>query len=199
MTHYERLGITPDATAQEIRDAYRRAARRHHPDAAGDRSAQEMAAINDAWSVLRDPDRRRAYDLSLAGPSVRDDASTRAPVDDDEPPLPPRRPSFNPLARYQDPPRFPWRLMFVLAGIGIVVVLVGVAISSPPKPRPPDNVLTTGSCVVIQSNGDAAEVDCSAAHDAVVVTLVAFDERCEAGLEAHRDRQGMGIACVKPG
>ena len=35
-------------------------------------------------------------------------------VDDDEPVV--RRPSYNPLARYQDPPRFPWRLMAVLAG-----------------------------------------------------------------------------------
>ncbi|MFT3854329.1 MAG: DnaJ domain-containing protein [Ilumatobacteraceae bacterium] len=197
MTHYERLGVAPDATVQEVRDAYRRAARRHHPDAAGEHSAQEMAAINEAWSVLREPDRRRAYDLSLARPSAPGGGPARPTVDDDEPLLPPRRPSFNPLARYQDPPRFPWRLMFVLAGIGTVVVLVGVAISSPPKPRPPDNVLTTGSCVVIQSNGDAAEVDCTAAHDAVVVTLVAFDERCEAGLEPHRDRQGMGIACLK--
>ena len=205
MTHYERLGVAPEASTQEVRDAYRRAARRLHPDAAGEHSAQQMAAVNQAWWVLRDPERRRAYDLSLPGPSSgsasgsssgsssRPSAAATSVVDDGPPP----RASFNPLSRYQDPPRFPWRFMAVLATIGIAVILIGVAFASPSTPRPPDNVLTTGSCVVIQSNGDAAEVDCASAHDAVVVTLVGFDERCEFGLEAHRDRQGMGVACVR--
>ena len=197
MTHYERLGVSPEASTNEVRDAYRRAARRLHPDAAGEHSAQQMAAVNQAWWVLRDPQRRRAYDLTLPGPSARPSATSSAPVVDDEPPAPAARPSVNPLARDQDPPRFPWRLMAVLAAIGIAVILIGVAIASPTEPRPPDNVLTTGSCVVIQQNGDAAEVDCSTDHDAVVITLVAFDERCEFGLEAHRDRQGMGVACVE--
>ena len=87
--------------------------------------------------------------------------------------------------------------MAILAAIGIAVVLIGVALDSPTKQPPPDNLLTTGSCIVVEPNGDAAEVNCTAAHDGVVVTLVPFDERCEAGLEAHRDRQGMGIACVQ--
>jgi molecular chaperone DnaJ len=62
---------------------------------------------------------------------------------------------------------------------------------------PPDNLLTPGSCVVVEPNGDAAEVDCANSHDGVVATIVAFDEACEAGLEPHRDRQGLGTACVK--
>jgi molecular chaperone DnaJ len=204
MTHYELLGIAPHASAQEVRDAYRRAARQHHPDAAGDRDVAAMAEINRAWWVLRDPQRRRDYDLTLAGPSASGQGSPAAPPDEDEDDeddeaFVPRRPSFNPLARYQDPPRFPWRFMAVLAALGIGVVLLGVVLDSPAKPPPPDNVLTTGSCVRVLPNGDAAEVNCTEEHDGVVVKLVAFDQRCEFGLEPHRDRQGMGIACVGPG
>ena len=206
MTHYELLGVAPHASAQEVRDAYRRAARQHHPDAVGERSAAAMADINRAWWVLRDPQRRRDYDLTLAGPSAVGPSTRPRPSvddddldDDDDLTAVPRRPSFNPLARYQDPPRFPWRFMAVLAVLGIAVVLLGVVLSSPSKPLPPDNVLTTGSCVRLLPNGDAAEIDCAEANDGVVVKLVAFDERCEFGLEPHRDRQGMGIACIEPG
>ncbi len=68
-THYEVLGVRPDATQDEIRRAYHALARRHHPDtqpAAEASAAREaglaMAAVNDAWKVLGDPARRRAYD-----------------------------------------------------------------------------------------------------------------------------------------
>ncbi len=195
MTHYELLGVAPTASADEVRDAYRRAARRHHPDAGAERSADAMAQINQAWWTLRDPDRRRDYDRSLAPPSELPQSPSPTEVDDDEPVV--RRPSYNPLARYQDPPRFPWRLMAVLAALGIGVVMLGVVLHTPAKPVPPDNLLTPGSCVTVQPNGDAAEVNCTAAHDGVVVTLVGFDERCETGLEPHRDRQGLGVACVE--
>lgn len=71
MTHYEVLGVAPDASTAEIRQAYLGLARRHHPDyfaAAGlvERAAAErrMRAVNAAWTVLGDHDRRRAYDRS---------------------------------------------------------------------------------------------------------------------------------------
>jgi molecular chaperone DnaJ len=193
MTHYELLGVSPEASAAELRDAYRRAARQHHPDAGGVRSAEAMADINLAWWVLRDPDRRRAYDLSLTPPALAPEPD----VADDDEPVVVRRPSYNPLARYQDPPRFPWRFMAILAAIGVAVVMIGVILHRPSKPAPPDNLLTPGSCIVVESNGDAAEVDCANPHDGVVATIVPFDEPCEADLEPHRDRQGLGIACVK--
>lgn len=78
VNHYERLGVTNDATRAAIRAAYRERARAAHPDAiahtdsGGARDDEEMAAINRAWFELRDPARRRAYDASIApfGPSV---------------------------------------------------------------------------------------------------------------------------------
>ena len=63
-THYEVLGISVRATSDEVRTAYRRAARARHPDAGGD--ARAMSELNAAWHVLRDPERRAAYDRLLA-------------------------------------------------------------------------------------------------------------------------------------
>jgi curved DNA-binding protein CbpA len=73
VTHYQVLGVRPDATQDEIRRAYHALARRHHPDTRPGADPSEsreagraMAAVNDAWEVLGDPARRRAYDN--AGP-----------------------------------------------------------------------------------------------------------------------------------
>jgi len=63
-SHYEVLGVAARATPDEVRDAFRRAARDHHPDAGGD--ARRMADLNAAWHVLGDPARRAAYDRQLA-------------------------------------------------------------------------------------------------------------------------------------
>jgi hypothetical protein len=67
-THYDLLGVPPDATAEEIQRAYRLLALRHHPDVAPDADQAVMAAINGAWSVLSDPARRRTYDAGLDQP-----------------------------------------------------------------------------------------------------------------------------------
>lgn len=64
MTHYEVLGVSPTAPTSEVRRAYVGLARRHHPDRAGG-DAEAMRAVNDAWTILRDPVRRADYDRSL--------------------------------------------------------------------------------------------------------------------------------------
>lgn len=61
--HYEVLGVPPDASTEDVREAYRRLAFRYHPDrnqAGGD---ERMARINEAYSILSDPLRRKAYDI----------------------------------------------------------------------------------------------------------------------------------------
>jgi curved DNA-binding protein CbpA len=60
ITWYAVLGISTDSDSETIRDAYRRLARRFHPDTGGD--AHSMSLINKAWAELGDPDRRAAYD-----------------------------------------------------------------------------------------------------------------------------------------
>lgn len=62
--YYQILGVDRSADQKEIRRAYRRLARRYHPDVnPGDRSAQEkFKAINEAYEVLSDPEKRQKYD-----------------------------------------------------------------------------------------------------------------------------------------
>jgi curved DNA-binding protein CbpA len=66
-THYDVLGVDVTATPEEVRAAYRLAARDHHPDAGGD--AGRMQEVNAAWHVLGDPVRRAAYDRELGRPT----------------------------------------------------------------------------------------------------------------------------------
>lgn len=61
--YYETLGVEPSAGEAEIKTAYRRLARRYHPDVSKEAGAEEkFKAINEAYEALRDPQKRSAYD-----------------------------------------------------------------------------------------------------------------------------------------
>lgn len=62
--YYEVLGIPRNASEREIKRAYRRLARKHHPDVnPGDREAEaKFKEITEAYEVLNDPKKRRQYD-----------------------------------------------------------------------------------------------------------------------------------------
>jgi hypothetical protein len=66
-TYYSLLGVDPGADADEIRAAYRRRSKEVHPDAGGDRELFLLVQL--AHDTLVDPDRRAAYDRTLAAPS----------------------------------------------------------------------------------------------------------------------------------
>src|SRR5215218_7148238 len=171
--HYETLGVHPDATAAEIRDAYRALARRHHPDR-GPVDDGAMAAINEAYRVLGEPARRAMYDAAQRGTGSAavggsGGAAGAGSAQLRTEPLPPTLPD----------PRIPWKLMIGMFVLGAAIVLAGAALYRPSDAPAPDNLLEPGSCVVIEVNNDAREVNCSGATDELVVsTLVAMDGEC---------------------
>ena len=57
---YRVLGVSPAASAAEIKAAYRALVKQHHPDAGGDH--RTILELNAAWEVLRNSERRRGYD-----------------------------------------------------------------------------------------------------------------------------------------
>ena len=62
--YYEILGVPKSAAQDEIRKAFRKLARQHHPDVAKDKKTAEakFKEINEAYEVLGDPEKRRKYD-----------------------------------------------------------------------------------------------------------------------------------------
>jgi len=192
--HYAVLAVAPDSSPEQIRDAYRAMARLLHPDRSpGDTAASRMARVNEAYYVLRDPGRRAVYDASrrdAPSSAVGPTATTRRQAPAAEPPRAP----FDMPGRA----RFPWRWVLGFAVVGSLAVGGLSVLVEPPDEPAPDNLLQVGSCVAIEPNGDAREVACRDGDDLVVAELVSFDETCPYGTSAHRDRQGLGIACVSP-
>lgn len=61
--YYEILGVKRDASADEIKKAFRKGARKYHPDVNTDADAEvKFKDVNEAYEVLKDPERRAAYD-----------------------------------------------------------------------------------------------------------------------------------------
>jgi curved DNA-binding protein len=66
--YYQVLGVEPSASEDDIRTAFRRLARKHHPDLnPSPDAAARMQELNEAHEVLRDPEKRAAYDRVAQG------------------------------------------------------------------------------------------------------------------------------------
>lgn len=65
-TYYELLGVRPNAPSEAVRKAYRERAKQLHPDRAREGEAA-MVELNRAYETLKDPKKRRAYDMTLRG------------------------------------------------------------------------------------------------------------------------------------
>jgi membrane protease YdiL (CAAX protease family) len=111
---YRILQVDPAAEPEVIEAAYRRLARKYHPDVSADPSAGErMREINAAYAILGDATQREEYDARRRRSSVA--------IAAEEPPQPPAR-----EAAY----RTPWTLFDIVKAIGLVIV--GLILTSIP-------------------------------------------------------------------
>ena len=73
MNPYDELGLSSDATDEEIKQKYRELAHEHHPDKGGDEEI--FKRIKAAYEILSDPIRRKEYDITgSADVTIRNDA-----------------------------------------------------------------------------------------------------------------------------
>lgn len=81
LSFYEILGVSPQSTQAQIRDAYRRKSKQYHPDTAVMEKAEakiRFQAVNQAYDTLRFPEKRQQYDALLIKAEVK--RRSRSPV-----------------------------------------------------------------------------------------------------------------------
>jgi len=118
---YRTLRVSPRADQATIKAAYRRLARRVHPDVnPGSDATERMKSLNEAYAVLRDPGRRHAYDRERLRLVLSETAwSTPTPY--------PYAPAVweeadEPISASTER----WRI--ILRGLGTIITLIGIAI-----------------------------------------------------------------------
>ncbi|HMK86331.1 MAG TPA: DnaJ C-terminal domain-containing protein [Steroidobacteraceae bacterium] len=78
--YYDTLGVSRGASAEEIKRAYRKLARKYHPDVSKERNAEaKFKDVQEAYEVLKDPEKRAAYDQ--LGHNYRPGQQFRPPPD----------------------------------------------------------------------------------------------------------------------
>lgn len=208
-THYQRLGLTPAASTDEVRAAYHALAKRLHPDLAGSDAERHLAErrmreINEAWNVLRDPARRRAYDATLVGASsarvgatagrggpgpavMRGDArlrpspyagTPRVPDEDDDDPQ--VGPLGTMLAHH-----LPWvALLVVLGAIFIATAYAGSDGDDEDPQR--QRAVVAGDCVDVGTGPTTTIVSCDGPHELRIVARVDEVGTCPPDTERRR-------------
>jgi curved DNA-binding protein CbpA len=108
-TYYDLLKVSREAAPEGVRAAYRSLAQRYHPDkrAGSPDAVRVMAALNEAYAVLSDPQKRASYDRAIDGARLRAESARRSPVQ----PVPEAM--------------WPWWLLF--ATFAFAVLSIGVA------------------------------------------------------------------------
>src|ERR1700685_4411550 len=78
--YYKVMGVARDATDAQIKQAYRKLARKYHPDVSKEKDAEErFKDVGEAYEVLRSPEKRAAYDQ--LGPNYAAGQEFRPPPD----------------------------------------------------------------------------------------------------------------------
>ncbi|WCJ21005.1 DNAJ heat shock N-terminal domain-containing protein [Euphorbia peplus] len=69
--YYELLGVATDSDSPQIKEAYRKLQKKHHPDIAGQKGHEHTIMLNEAYKVLMKEDLRRDYDASIGHFTMR--------------------------------------------------------------------------------------------------------------------------------
>ena len=122
--YYEILQVSPDAEQEVVEAAYRRLARKYHPDVnRGPAAADRMRELNEAYEVLGQPARRAEYDAALGRAWARAEARRRR--QDSASPSPnhhqPTGPESSPAGAAADARELLWSRILGVAS----VVLIG--------------------------------------------------------------------------
>lgn len=183
VSHYDRLGLSPVASAAEVREAYRRKARAAHPDLNGEFAHDQMAEINEAWRVLRDPELRKDYDELLAFlVDVEQRVASAFPLTANRIERPSRR--------------FRWKLLIGAQVVAALVAVLIVAVNHGTQVVRGD--VGTGDCVRLAADGSYDAVGCSEAHNAVVAVVLHFGQSCPESMTPIRSRTGRLCTVADP-
>src|SRR5450755_2164036 len=72
--YYQVMGVARDATEAQIKQAYRKLARKYHPDVSKEKDAEaRFKDVGEAYEVLKNPEKRAAYDRLGQGPQPGED------------------------------------------------------------------------------------------------------------------------------
>lgn len=218
-SYYDVLGVSRNATTEQLHRAHRALARRYHPDAAPDsaevgsaEAARRIREVNEAWQELRDPHRRARYDQTLEPEPAP--ARTRSAYDPFPPgtePEPPggfdewfadadlRRSQAKVVRRAPRPVKpFRVRLLFgfgavMLAGILLVVFLTGAS------DERPGTGIGRGACVQVDSVGLPVQVPCEGPNDGRIVGQVSVAGECPNGSMARQlSTADPRLTCLEP-
>lgn len=138
-SYYDRLGVHPSASVQQIRQAYRHLSRQYHPDTTHLPAAiatEKFKQLNEAYATLSQPERRHQYDLKIGYARL----SAVPPVAPARPHSPPAPPPVTSSA-YLDPSDRPlsagelfvlFMLLFTLGGCLVLAIILALTRQTPP-------------------------------------------------------------------
>ena len=216
-THYQVLGITESASADEVRRAHRQLAQVLHPDRQAGASAAEqslaerrMREVNAAWTALSDPRRRSEYDRSLraarTGPVSASASATstaaRGPMAarfvDDEPEFD-RASDVDP----DEPELSPAHFWILRRGPIVAALLVGalvfVVTAYAGGERQASRPASTAECVRRISESNYIRIGCLEQNDGTVVGRAAQPLDCPSGQRGVlvAGEEGQGVQCIR--